>query len=220
MIFVTLFFLLWLVQVGLLVRHDVLAGRRPWRSLLLLLLPVLLLAGITEIPPFLRSISDTAWMHGLVLAAGLAIFVALLLDAQRERTPGWVAALAIAGCAAATVWLVAGGNAGYGRLPAWTEWLTWGILAVTLLPVTILPVLRGSDGGLPLALLTLLVAGWLLIWLAAMSLPALILRNQAGFATSLGVPLFWMLWLLLPAALLLQGRTTPARAPVAIGHPG
>lgn len=167
------------------------------RSVLLALaLPTLLLTSAARLPAPLAWLPDERWLLGLVQAAGVAALLGLYLTAGGFAPPRWLVGVAVATWVIATVWLVARPQT------RWTEWLLWSMLAATLLLVVVAR-LRGRGGSTATSLLLALFAlCWLALWAAILLMPALQLRLLTGFGVTRVVSIFWLPWLLLPAALI------------------
>ena len=174
--------------------------------LLVLALPTLLLTSGSRLPTPLAWLPDARWILGLVQAAGLAALLGLYLTAGGFAPPRWIVWVSLATWAIAALWLVARPQT------RWTEWAIWSMLAATFALIVVWR-LRSLDGQtMATPMLAIFAVFWFVLWAAILLTPSLQLRLLSGFAVTRVVSLFWLPWLLLPAALL--GRQPRQRHPL------
>ena len=164
--------------------------------LLALALPTLLLTSGARMPAPIAWLSDARWMLALVQAAGLAALLGLYLTAGGFAPPRWITWISLATWAVATLWLVAHPQT------RWMEWVIWSMLAANFALIVVWRLRNTGDSTMATPLLALFAVCWLALCAAILLTPSLQLRLLSGFAVTRVVSLFWLPWLLLPAALL------------------
>lgn len=164
---------------------------------LALALPALLLTGGAGLPSALDWLPQSDATASAASALGIGALLALSLVAGGFRPSLRLVA------PTALVWVGVALLQGGAIASTSTEWLLWGMLGLALSVNLIVRWIRpGAASRASTILLTLFALLWMGLWAAAIVTPALRLPGLSPLAVATTVKLFWLPWLLLPAALL------------------